>query len=60
VVLEGPMGAVLFWTTLGLANSQLRRGSRLDPGLLPVKEDGISPEWPVAKPAPLDTHCVPR
>ena len=53
VVLEGPMGAVIFWTALGLANSTLRKGN----------EDGQIPragERPVAMPVPLDTQSSPR
>lgn len=45
VVLEGPMGAVLFWTMLGLANAALRRTSAeedagADPALQPAERPG--------------------
>jgi hypothetical protein len=43
VVLESPMGAVIFWTALGLANS--RAGPVSPPG-----------DWPVAKARPMDTQ----
>jgi hypothetical protein len=52
VVLEGPMGAVIFWSALGLANTCLRRESQGDP-VLP-EEDSIKnshAERPVAKAA---------
>jgi len=53
VVLESPMGAVIFWTVLGLANSRAQ----------PVPVAARSPpagetpgEWPVAKDGALDTQ----
>jgi hypothetical protein len=56
VVLESPMGAVIFWTVLGLAHSRAR----------PVADGGASPspagralvapvDWPVAKAGAMDT-----
>jgi hypothetical protein len=56
VVLEGPMGAVVFWTVLGLANSQLKGD-----GATGAKEGTAAPaEWPVAKTAGLSNQSVPR
>jgi hypothetical protein len=51
VVLEGPMGAVLFWTALGLGNSYPR--SKV---LVEAKAVEGSDNWPVAKPVAIDTH----
>ena len=48
VVLEGPMGAVVFWSVAGLASSRLGLGS-------PHDEAG-SPERPVAKSVVFDTQ----
>lgn len=61
VVLEAPMGAVVFWTVLGMANSSLARSR--PPG--PPKSPGgpaekARDEWPVAKSAALPTHSSPR
>jgi hypothetical protein len=53
VVLEGPMGAVIFWTALGLANSTLRKGQAEGPL-------AAARERPVAMPVPLDTQSSPR
>jgi hypothetical protein len=57
VVLESPMGAVIFWTVLGLANSSPQplpaaavRPSQGGPAENPPKE------WPVAKAGALDTE----
>jgi hypothetical protein len=53
VVLEGPMGAVIFWTALGLANSTLRKG--------PAQHaNAATRERPVAMLVPLDTQSRPR
>jgi len=60
VVLEGPMGAVIFWTALGLANSQLRRGPTPASRSIAAEADDAPGEWPVAKTAALDTHSAPR
>jgi hypothetical protein len=56
VVLEGPMGAVVFWTALGLANSRLTRAPA------DVEKDGTEAglERPVAKAAVMGTQSVPR
>jgi len=56
VVLEGPMGAVAFWTVAGLANARAlrERPGREEP--LPVPEA----ETPVAKAAALDTQSAIR
>jgi O-antigen ligase len=55
VVLEGPMGAVLFWTVLGLANS---KASLETPALARVRDSrplAASPgDWPVAKAGAFD------
>jgi hypothetical protein len=53
VVLEGPMGAVIFWTALGLANSTLRHR----PG---PAQNNAPRESQIAMPAPHDTHSRPR
>jgi hypothetical protein len=55
VVLEGPMGAVVFWTALGLASSRLKEAT-------PAVATGIdtSGERPVAKTAASGTQSVPR
>ncbi len=50
VVLEGPMGAVIFWTVLGLANSSLSDGNPAAGGT----------ESPVANTGALDTQSLPR
>jgi hypothetical protein len=60
VVLEGPMGAIVFWTALGLANSQLRKGPTPGPGPVAAESEDAPGEWPVAKTAALDTHLAPR
>jgi hypothetical protein len=61
VVLEGPMGAVIFWTVLGLANSRLRLVSP------PVQAhsgagrgEGEQGERPVANAGTSGTESVPR
>jgi hypothetical protein len=60
VVLEGPMGAVVFWTALGLANSRLQRGLSRAPAPASAGGDGALPdEWPVAKTAAMGTQSVP-
>jgi O-antigen ligase len=55
VVLEGPMGAVLFWTALGLANSKISLGI---PAPVPAADSRpvIEPAdaWPVAKAGVFD------
>jgi hypothetical protein len=53
VVLEGPMGAVPFWTALGLANAELARRKAIEDS---PTAGNLQPEWPVAKPAPVDTY----
>jgi O-antigen ligase/polysaccharide polymerase Wzy-like membrane protein len=56
VVLEGPMGAVVFWTALGLANSRLK-------GPAPAAkaaDTGTKEERPVAKLTELATQSFPR
>ena len=56
VVLESPMGAIVFWTALGLANSILHEGK------LPVGAAAGEPrdEHPVANPGALDTETAIR
>jgi len=58
VVLEGPMGAVIFWTALGLANGRLAQVTPPKATAPEVGQDGL--EWPVAKRAALGPHSVPR
>jgi hypothetical protein len=60
VVLEGPMGAVVFWIALGLANSVLRQGSRESAGSAQPDAEYATSERPVAKPTALGTQSVPR
>lgn len=36
VVLEGPMGAVVFWLLLGMAHAEVRKASTAEPAPLPV------------------------
>lgn len=60
VVLEGPMGAVVFWIALGLANSSLRRGLADDAAAAAARAAAGGGEWPVAKRAALDTQSSPR
>jgi hypothetical protein len=56
VVLEGPMGAVVFWTALGLASSNLHEGKTAAGAV-----EGAAPgERPVAKPGALDTQTLLR
>ncbi len=50
VVLEGPMGAILFWTILGLANSGIAGD------IAPSGSDEAAGEWHVAKTEALDTQ----
>jgi hypothetical protein len=57
VVLEGPMGAVIFWTVLGLASS---RRALLGAGPHGRAGSHSGGEWPVAKEAPLSTQSGPR
>jgi hypothetical protein len=55
IVLEGPMGAVIFWTVLGLANTRLRQVPSKSGA--PSKREGPSAEsedWPVAKAGAFD------
>jgi hypothetical protein len=58
VVLEGPMGAVVFWTALGLASS--RRNRILTNARLAAPVTDASAEWPVAKAPALSTQSSPR
>jgi hypothetical protein len=53
VVLEGPMGAVIFWPVAGLANSLLRQETA-------ARVADAADEWPVAKTAALGTQSGPR
>lgn len=57
VVLESPMAAVIFWTALGLAHARVGNpGPKApEPGT-----GGKSGDWPVAKPAALDTESLLR
>ena len=57
VVLESPMGAVIFWTVLGLANSHSRQPSAALEKPSPSEcADPAPDEWPVAKAGPLGTE----
>ena len=61
VVLEGPMGAVIFWTALGLANARMCQVAAKAP--IPTEVDraeGTSEHWPVAKAGALDTQAATR
>ncbi len=60
VVLEGPMGAVIFWIALGLANASYRRGVSPRPPSANASADGPSSERPIAMPAAIGTQSVPR
>jgi hypothetical protein len=61
VVLEGPMGAVIFWTVLGLANSSLESGAPAGADAPAGGRESAGPgEWPVAKRGALGTQSVPR
>ncbi len=58
VVLEGPMGAVIFWTALGLANARMCQVAAKAP--IPTEVDraeGTSEHWPVAKAGAFDTQA---
>jgi hypothetical protein len=56
VVLEGPMGAVIFWTALGLASS------RINAAVAAAARPGADPqaERPIAKAAAPGTQSFPR
>jgi hypothetical protein len=61
VVLEGPMGAVVFWTALGLGTAWLHR----DAPATVAPQGSVDPrpvgdEWPVAKAGAMDTQSAPR
>jgi len=61
VVLESPMGAVIFWTVLGLANSRAQAA----PGAAAESPASVSaaaaaPECPVANAGPMATDSRPR
>jgi O-antigen ligase len=61
VVLEGPMGAVVFWTVLGLANSGSVPGPVVaQENAKPDGEAGVEVDWPVAKTGPLVPHLEKR
>jgi len=60
VVLEGPMGAVIFWTALGLANAALQRGLATLPAPAGAEAIAGPADWPVAKTAALGTQSLPR
>jgi hypothetical protein len=56
VVLEGPMGAVLFWTALGLANSRLKQSSTSGETRPVTEASPQAPDdWQVAKAGTFDT-----
>jgi hypothetical protein len=57
VVLEGPMGAVIFWTVLGLASS---RSLALLGADMPAAGNQAVGEWPVAKAGALSTQSGTR
>lgn len=56
VVLEGPMGAVVFWTVVGLANARMRTPPPTGPG----PDESAGGDWPIAKPGALDTESTLR
>jgi hypothetical protein len=61
VVLESPMGAVIFWTVLGLANSSVQPAPVAAEDALQGTPAGISSkQWPVAKAGALDTESETR
>jgi O-antigen ligase len=60
VVLEGPMGAVVFWTLLGIANSGPAPSAAAMPSSDPGKPRETSGEWPVAKSPAIHTQSNPR
>ncbi len=61
VVLESPMGAVIFWTVLGLANSRVRPPPSAGAGsALPGNSGRVPDEWPVAKSGALDIRSAIR
>lgn len=61
VVLEGPMGAVIFWSALGLANSRLHRGAARERAPAMTNSERVATgDWPVAKTAALGTQSLPR
>jgi hypothetical protein len=55
IVLEGPMGAVIFWTVLGLANTRPRQvaGESVVPAET-ARPNAESEDWPVAKAGAFD------
>jgi hypothetical protein len=55
VVLESPMGAVIFWTVVGLANAAASPAAGPEGARARAEED-----WPVAKEAALDTQSGTR
>jgi O-antigen ligase len=57
VVLEGPMGAVIFWTVLGMANAGTYIGGSPATGPTELKQEGDPVgDWPVAKRTTLASH----
>jgi hypothetical protein len=60
VVLEGPMGAVVFWAALGLASSRLPAPAPVPAPSVAGREGADAREWPVAKSAALGTQSLPR
>ena len=61
VVLEGPMGAVIFWTTLGMASAWARAEALSGPASPQTHYTSIaSGEWPVANGASLGSESAAR
>jgi len=61
VVLEGPMGAVVFWTALGLGNAWLHREAPAPAAPQgPAEARHADDDWPVAKAGAMDTQSAPR
>ena len=60
VVLEGPMGAVVFWTVLGLANARANAPPSGPASPQTHCTSTASGEWPVANGASLGSESVAR
>jgi hypothetical protein len=58
VVLEGPMGAVLFWTVLGLANAKaIPAAAAASPAADASVGRAVQADWPVAKAHAFDIQA---
>jgi hypothetical protein len=61
VVLEGPMGAVVFWTTLGMASARAPNRAPIAPASPQTHcTSTASGEWPVANGASLGSESATR